>query len=127
MKKKFFWWIIVTLIVAGLIFWFAKNKESENIALFIDVKQGEFEVLVTVTGELQAKNFINIMGPNFAAGVFRWGEYKILDMIAEGTVVEKGDYIAEIDRTIAKNTITEREDLLQRQEYNVETDRKSVV
>ena len=121
MKKKYIWWIVATVIVAGLIFWFVRNKKAENVALFIEVKQGEFEVLVTVTGELQAKNFTNIMGPNFATGVFRWGEYKILDMIAEGTVVEKGDYIAEIDRTIAKKAIIEREDLLQRQAYNVET------
>ena len=123
MKKKYIWWIVVTILVAGGVFWYTKNKNSDDVALFVEVKQGEFEVLVTVTGELQAKNFTNIMGPNFATNVFRWGEYKILDMIVEGTIVEVGDYIAEIDRTTAKNTITEREDLLQRQEYNVETTR----
>ena len=123
MSKKYIWWLIVVLIIAGVIFWFGRGKSKEGTELYVTVKQGEFEILVTVTGELLAKNSINIMGPNFSTGVFRWGEYKIMDMVAEGTLVEKGDYIAEIDRTTAKNTITEREELLQRQEYNVETTR----
>ena len=122
MKKRNIWWIVIVAVVAaGFFFWYDRNKAKVGADLTVKVSQGEFEVLIAVTGELQAKNFENILGPNFQSGVFRWGEYKIQDLVAEGTVVRKGDYIAEIDRTTAQNAITDMEERIERQEVQVNT------
>jgi len=119
--KKVIWWIVAALIIGGGIYWYSGGKKKTGAELIVKVEQGDFEVLVTVTGELQAKNFENILGPSFQSGVFRWGEYKILDMVPEGTLVEKGDYVAEIDRTTAKNAMIDLEERIERQEVQVET------
>ena len=120
--KKYIWWIVILIIVvAGAIFWFERNKTKSGVELFVKVEQGDFEILVTVTGELQAKNAENIYGPNLQTGVFRWGEYRIQDLVPEGTMVEKGDYVAEIDRTTARNALTDIEERIERQEVQLST------
>jgi len=119
--KKIIWWLVVVVIAAGAVFWYLQSKKKAHVELIVKVAQGEFEILVTVTGELQAKNFENIYGPDFSSGVFRYAEYKIQDLVAEGTLVEKGDYIAEIDRTAAKNAIIDIEERIDRQEVQCET------
>ena len=121
MIKRIIWWTIFVAIVAGVFYWFVRDKSKTGAELTVKVAQGEFEVLVAVTGELQAKNFENILGPNFQSGVFRWGEYKIQDLVPEGTIVRKGDYIAEIDRTTAQNAIIDIEERIERQEVQVNT------
>jgi NADH:ubiquinone oxidoreductase subunit 3 (subunit A) len=78
--------------------------------------QGDFEVLVTVTGELQAKNSENIVGPDLQSGVFRFGEFKIQDLVPEGTIVRAGDYVAEIDRSSASNLLLDMEERIERSE-----------
>ena len=121
MKKKYIWWFIIAVLVGGGIYWYNHSKTTASAELFITVEQGEFEVLVITTGELQAKNSENIFGPNFQSNVFRWAEYKIQDIVPEGTLVKKGDYVAEIDRSTAKNAIIEMEERIQRQEETCET------
>lgn len=60
--------------------------------------QGPFEVLVTTTGELQAKNSIDIEGPVKAR---RLGIYqlKINRLVPEGTYVKEGDFVADLDKS----------------------------
>lgn len=119
--KKYIWWLIIAAMAAGGIYWYNRSKAKAGVELFVTVERGEFEVLVITTGELQAKNFENIYGPNFQTNVFRWSEYKIQDIVPEGTLVKKGDFVAEIDRTTAKNAMLEMEERIQRQEETCET------
>jgi len=122
--KKIIWWIVIVLVIGGAgYYWYSEGKKKTVAELFITVEHGDFEVLVTTSGELLAKNFENILGPNFQTNVFRWAEYKIQDMVAEGTLVKKGDYVAEIDRSTAKNTMLEHEERIQRHEVTMETAR----
>src|SRR5207237_6760292 len=54
---------------------------------------------VTTTGELRARKFVQIQGPNSqAAQVY---QSKITWLVPEGTVVKEGDKIAELDRAPA--------------------------
>jgi multidrug efflux pump subunit AcrA (membrane-fusion protein) len=119
--KKIVLWIVVALVVAGGGYWYSQSQKKTAVALTVKVMQGEFEVLVTVNGELLAKNFENIYGPNFQTNVFPWAEYKIQDLIPEGTIVKKGDYVAEIDRSTAKNRIIDKEDQIERYAVTVES------
>jgi len=122
--KKIIWWIVIALVIGGAgYYWYSEGKKKTVAELYITVQHGDFEVLVTTSGELLAKNFENILGPIFLPNTFSWAEYKIQDLVPEGTLVKKGDYIAEIDRSSAKNTITAQEDRIQRHEVTVETSR----
>lgn len=64
--------------------------------ILISPKTGKFEVTVTATGELQAKNSVSIFGPQGAAKANIY-QAKISDLLPEGTKVKKGDYVARVD------------------------------
>ena len=94
----------VLLVIAGLIIlsplaWYlAPSEGAEAAGVVAKVKEGEFNVLVTTTGELSARKFVQIQGPPNAqqAGAF---QMKISSLVPEGTVVKEGDVVAELDRS----------------------------
>ena len=66
---------------------------------------------MTTTGELEAESNIKIEAPTgMRARNVRLGEIKIQDLVPEGTVVRKGDYVAMLDRTSADNSLKDLED-----------------
>jgi hypothetical protein len=96
--------ILAGIITAAIIYSFASREDSAK-PLETEVKVGEFEVLVTVTGELQAQSSIDITAPlKLRSRELRIHRIKIQDLIAEGTVVDSGDYVATLDRSEADNT-----------------------
>jgi multidrug efflux pump subunit AcrA (membrane-fusion protein) len=97
---------------------FSKNDSSE---LFAEAASGNFEITITSTGELIAENSVDIMGPEIAAGRdIRSTNIKITDLIAEGTEVKKGDYIATLDRTELDNSLKEYRQNLTEMNANIE-------
>lgn len=98
MKKN---WIILlaiaAVVVTGAMF-FMDEPAEEAAELVIQPEEGPFEVTVTATGELQAKNSVKIYGPSGARRAQIY-EMKILQLIPEGTVVNKGDFVAELDKS----------------------------
>ncbi len=100
MKKFAFPIAIIAILGVGAYFLLQPTgKGKEQIQdLSIMVEEGPFVVSVTATGELNAKNSVQIRGPQGmrAAGVF---ETTISDLIQEGTIVKKGDYVGALDRT----------------------------
>jgi len=122
MKKT----IIITGIVAvvGIILLIAFSKataKKEIGNLYAESKSGQFDIVVTTTGELQAKRSTDIFGPDFtqSRGI-RFMDIKITDMVPEGTEVEIGDYIATLDRTSFDNTLKDELERLTTQETNLE-------
>ncbi len=95
-KKYLYWGGGITLL---FIFWMALGSESsEAPAIYTSPKQGTFEVQVTTSGELRAKNSTSIRGPE-GIREFRIYNVPIQRLVPEGTVVEKGDFVAELDRS----------------------------
>lgn len=91
--------LLTFIIAAGTgCLYYACGSGSGESDIMVPVKSGSFEVTVTTTGELNAKNTEDIKGPS---GLRQAGIYnvKISDLILEGTVVKEGDYIASLDRT----------------------------
>jgi multidrug efflux pump subunit AcrA (membrane-fusion protein) len=103
--------IIITAIVLWLIF---RPGTSESELITSTVKQGDFEIKVTVTGELEAKNSENISGPSGLRMVGIWGDIKITDMIPEGTVVDSGDWVATLDKTEISSKLKDLESELEK-------------
>jgi HlyD family secretion protein len=122
MKKYFIAAGIILAIVALIVF----NKISSKrgvVSDFAEVKQGEFEISVSNSGELYAEQSMDINGPELATqnqgmgGGARGGRMRVMDLeiqdiVAEGTVVKKGDYIAQLDRSSYDNTLKDEYDNL---------------
>ena len=117
MKKKIYIasGIILIVIIAIIVY---STSGKENIAqLETSAKNGKFEILVTITGELQAENSEKIMAPaELRSRQVRFGQLKIQDLIPEGTVVDSGDFVAKLDRADADNTLKDIDDELERRE-----------
>jgi multidrug efflux pump subunit AcrA (membrane-fusion protein) len=101
---------ILVLFIAWLIFSPAKN---ENLDILTKASFGKFIVTVTATGELQAKNSVKIYGPIQARMVHIWN-MKITKLVTEGTVVKKGDFVADLDRSELSNKIKDLQIELQK-------------
>ena len=126
MKKT----IIITLVVVGLaiisLVVFSQLTSSEDLTqLEVEVGSGEFEVLVSVTGELQAESSEQITGPTElrTSRGHRFSQIKIQDLIPEGTVVDSGDYVALLDRSDVTNRLKDLEDELEKKETALMTTR----
>ena len=120
MNKKTIMYLSASLALI-LLCWGAysisRDKTEKNI--FAEVKKGDFEISVFTTGELEAKSSIQINGPEGlrSANIF---QVKITDIIAEGTVVKKGDYIAGLDKAEVGNKLKDASTDLQKfqSQYN---------
>jgi HlyD family secretion protein len=107
MKKT----IIITgiVVIAAFLVLFVLTRITSKAnakSLFAEVQKGEFEIAVNSAGELIAEKSVDINGPEFAMGRnIRSMNIKIQDLIPEGTLVKKGDYIATLDRTNLNNNL----------------------
>jgi len=122
MKKYLIIAAIITSIVFMIFISKTSNTNTDEISQFTTVKQGTFEILVVSTGELQAENFSEILAPEgLKSRRLRInGNITISDLVTEGTVVEKGDYVATLDRTELDNTLKTEYDNLSTMEASFE-------
>jgi HlyD family secretion protein len=116
-KKKIVYSSLLIILLVVAYFIFGKGKKNDVIYLETQVKKGNFEILVSVTGELQAQFSENIMAPTeLRSRNLRFGQIKIQDLVPEGTVVDSGQFVASLDRTEATNGLKDIEDELERVE-----------
>ncbi len=103
-------WIIAGSVLAILILvlFLIPSKKSEEEKVWAKVKSGNFLIDVTTTGELEAKSSELIYGPQGLRSVQIW-QVKISDIIADGTVVDSGAYVATLDRTEISNKMKDVE------------------
>ena len=95
--------VIILIVAAGGWYWLKPTQsKKENVQLSTRVKKGDFKVKVTATGELQAKRSEKITGPQGMRTVGIW-QTNITDLVAEGTVVKAGQYVATLDKTELTN------------------------
>jgi len=97
MRKKILLAAIGVISISVILFLVFRKKPQQK-ELYASVKKGNFEVAVTTTGELRAKNETEVNVPSDLRNVQIW-QIKITDLIPEGTVVKQGDYVASLDKT----------------------------
>ena len=97
---------VAILIIAG--WYFFSGSEEVDEELFYTIQKSDLPIEVIATGELKAKNSINISGPTRARNVDIYN-MTIEHIVPEGTIVEKGDYVARIDKTELAGKLTEAE------------------
>ena len=111
MKQKNILTIIVSIAVIILLVWyFSTPEELSSNTIITEVKSGTFVIDITTTGELEARSSEKIMGPNpIALRNARIFQYRIEDIIPDGTVVDSGQWIATLDRSDLENKIKDQE------------------
>jgi HlyD family secretion protein len=109
MRKTIITTIIVVIVTFIALFVFTKvTSKSDKEVYYAEARRGPFEITVSTTGELMAENSVNILAPDIQSGRdVRSSPIKITDLIAEGTEVKEGDYIATLDRTEFDNQLKE--------------------
>jgi len=131
--------IIAAVIVIALVIFNRVTSAKDNASTFTEVKEGVFEITVSNSGELLAEKSFDIMGPEISPGNDDHGpgpggrggsqgghggmramHFKIQDIVPEGTIVKKGDYVAQIDRTDYDNTLKDELQNLTTLEANLE-------
>ncbi len=97
--------LVATVLVVPTA-WLLARAPAADSSLVARVKHGPFTVTVTTSGELRARQFVQITGPANAqqAGAF---QMKIQSIVPEGTVVKEGDVVAELDRSTLANRLAE--------------------
>ncbi|NLE35721.1 MAG: HlyD family efflux transporter periplasmic adaptor subunit, partial [Bacteroidales bacterium] len=106
---------VIAMIVISKLF----GKEDPGL-LFAEARQGDFEVVVTTTGELQAEVSTDIEGPEgLGSRNMRFGNIKISDLVNEGTEVKAGDYVATLDRSSVDNNLKDELDRLESYETDL--------
>ncbi len=106
--------IVVAVAIIAMIVISKLSGKGDLGTLIAEVQQGDFEVVVTTTGELQAEVSTDIRGPEgLASRNMRFGGIKIQDLVPEGTEVREGEYVATLDRSSVDNSL---KDELDRQE-----------
>lgn len=105
--KKFLLPLVGILLASAGIWYFTQPAAAEETAqLTVPVRQGEFLMNVIATGELKAKRSEKITGPS-AMRTNQIYQTNITDLVAEGTMVKAGDYVATLDKTELDTKIKE--------------------
>lgn len=124
--------IVVVITLIALIIFNKVTSKSDESDLFAEALYGSFEITVSGTGELIAERSVDIMapemvergggggGPRGGGGDIRLAPLRITDLVAEGTMVKKGDFIAQLDRTEYDNTLKDDRDRLKTFQTNLE-------
>jgi hypothetical protein len=111
MKRKNILILLGSLLVLILVAWyFTKPTAQQGQSIKTEVKYGQFIIDVTTTGELEARNSQKIQGPNpMKLRNARIWQYRIENIIADGTVVDSGQWVATLDRSDLENKIKDQE------------------
>jgi multidrug efflux pump subunit AcrA (membrane-fusion protein) len=95
-KKQLIVFGIPAVIIIIAAYYFLGGSSDSDSNLTMKVKRGDFVSEVVTSGEAQSNSLKNIKGPSNLRK-FKLREVKIQDLIPEGTVVSKGDYIGRLD------------------------------
>ncbi len=89
--------VVIVLLGVPVTWVFAHNERGADPALVAQVKHGDFRVLVTTSGELRARKFVQITVPQEAMQAQIY-QMKIATLVPEGSLVKTGDVVATLDR-----------------------------
>jgi len=107
MKKNIFYISLLGVIIIALIVYFSLPEESKSQKMLVPVEYGKFQISVTTTGDLETEKSQAIQGPS---GLREFGIWRveINDMVPDGTVVDSGDWVADLDKS---ELTTKKQDL----------------
>ncbi len=115
-------WITLGVIfgvIIVIILYSSSDADAEK-PIETKVSKGQFDVRVTVTGELQAKNSVKIEAPQKELRDIRIWEISIATLIPEGTVVDSGEVVATLEQTEVENKLRDIEEEIEKEQGDIE-------
>ena len=103
------------LLILPAAYFVGAGAADTEPSLVVPVQRGPFVVTVTTSGELQAREAVNITGPPTAQQVEVY-QMRIASIVPEGTVVDSGQVVAELDRSQVATKLAEVSLALQKAE-----------
>lgn len=99
--------VIAVIFIAIILIWWIIPGGKPSSSILVKAEKGEFKISVTTTGELDSKLSTEIIGPQGLRNIGIYDEIKLENIIPEGTVVDSGDFIASLDKTVVMNRLDE--------------------
>lgn len=94
-KKRYIWILLVIIIGLVVVLYESKNLIPDNTCT---VQSGPFELALDIKGEVQGKDAVVINMPDvMKRRSLRIYQIKIKDLVPEGKLVKKGDWVATLD------------------------------
>jgi len=101
------------LVVALLFFFFFRSKDGGAASeLLVKPQHGKFQIEIVTTGELEAKSSVDVLGPTGLRSIQIY-QINIDDIVPEGSLVNKSDYIATLDNSQLIEQIKNRQNELE--------------
>ena len=105
----------VVLIIAATLYFGVKLPSN-----VYKVKQEDFEAIITCKGEIQSEKAVRITIPDiFGDRRLEIYETTIKDLIPEGSIVKKGDFVALLDQGRIKQLKVNNEEAIKRLLFNI--------
>jgi HlyD family secretion protein len=113
--------ILLALVLTSFVFTKISRKQRRGDKdIIYQIEQGDFEVLVNSTGELESENSTEITIPSEVLKSIDVWEIKLLYILPEGTLIDSGAIVAELDPSIISEKLMEIENNLQDLYTNLE-------
>jgi len=123
MQKKYLYALLVIAAVLLIIIMYSVTRKKSVVDMDTETRKGRFEIIVTVTGELQARNSVKISAPlSKLRDIYVW-ELSIGKIVPEGTVVDSGDFVAQLDETEIANQLKEVDSEIEKNQAEIEKTR----
>ena len=106
MNKKKMAYIVGAIVFIIVVYSYFNSSSDKDVSLTAKVVKGTFLNEVFISGEAQSTSSKKINGPSNARR-FNIYQIKIQDLVAEGTIVKKGDYIGKLDASEVNGKINE--------------------
>ncbi len=118
-KKKII--IAASALVAIMVLIGAKKFMGGKEYSYARVQQGVFETSIEVVGELFATSSTDIQLPELTRNdAINARQFKIIDVIQEGSIVKKGDWVVSLDPTETEENRRQAQDNLDKYYNNLE-------
>lgn len=94
-RRKHIWFLLIVVLVTAVAvggWWFQRDRQPDQNLLTVAVQRGDLEDLVTATGVLQPRDYVDV-------GAQVSGQLEVLH-VRIGDDVKEGDLLAEIDPTL---------------------------
>jgi len=118
-KRHWLW--IIPAAVSLIVLMVAAIPKPMRIA-WAEVKKGEFIVDVRTRGEIDALRSTNVSIPSIRRRV----SLQIVDMVPEGTMVKKGDFLFQLDKSSAQQSVDQARDALASAQAELSTQKAQI-
>jgi len=98
-KKRIFSAAIILVALVALFLVFRKGVVNDPKGIYT-VQSGSFEEVIKCKGEINSADVVEIKIPDILAdNSLQVWSYRIMDIVDEGKMVKKGDFIAQLDQS----------------------------